>query len=133
MGQDIKVMRKNFVSNDLITGIDVLNTLNGGTIEPAIKLSQFAEYRQIEVRTPGIAEHGLHVNIDNNQLMIFYEHQIESRSKAIPVPRIVYNKPIPFFIDAMNISAQYNDGVLVVQLPFNELANGYHRDVPIES
>jgi HSP20 family molecular chaperone IbpA len=127
-------MKKNIIiSNDLITGIDILNTLNGGTIEPAIKLSQFAAYRQIDVKAPSIDEEGLHVKIENNKLIIFYEHTVESQQKPIPVPHVVYNKQIPFFIDTQKISAQYLEGVLSVQLPYNELANGYHRDVQIES
>jgi len=126
-------MNKNSFNYDLITGIDILNTLNGGTVEPTMKFSRFEEYHQIEVKAPGISEEGLHVNIDNNKLIIFYEHNIESQGKMIPVPRIVYNKQIPFFIDTKNINAQYADQTLIVQLPFNELANGYHRDVPIES
>jgi len=121
------------ISKDLITGIDVFNTLNGGVIEAGIKFSKFPEYHQIEVKAPGIKEDGLHVKIENNQLMIFYQRHIESQGRDIPVPHVVYNNPIPFFIDAMNISAQYVESTLVVQLPFNEMANGFQRDIPIES
>ncbi len=124
-------MKKNFLNYDLITGIDILNTLNGGAVEPTVKFSKFPEYHQVKVTAPGIAEEEIHVNIENNQLIIFYELQIESQGKAVPVPRIVYNKPIPFFIDTFNINAQYSGNTLTVQMPFNELANGYHREVPI--
>jgi HSP20 family molecular chaperone IbpA len=127
----MKKMNKNFLNYDLITGIDILNTLNGGTVEPTMKFAEFPEYHEIKVKAPGIAEEELHVNIENNQLVIFYELDIESQGKSFPVPRIVYNKPIPFFIDTFNINAQYSGNTLIVQLPFNELANGYHREVPI--
>jgi HSP20 family molecular chaperone IbpA len=126
-------MRKKIIHKDLITGIDILNTMYGGSIEPAVTLSQFQGYHQVEVMVPGIGEEALHVNINNNKLLIFYELQIESQGNVIPVPQVVYNKQIPFFIDANKISAEYTDGILVVQLPFNELANGSLRDVPIKS
>jgi HSP20 family protein len=126
-------MRKKTINKDLITGIDILNTMYGGSIEPAVRLSQFQAYQQVEVMAPGIGEEALHVNINNNKLLIFYELQLESQGNVIPVPQVVYNKQIPFFIDANKISAEYSEGILVVQLPFNELANGSLRDVPIKS
>jgi HSP20 family molecular chaperone IbpA len=126
-------MKKNSFNYDLITGIDILNTLNGGSVESAVKFLKFPEYHQIEVKAPGIREEGLHVKIENNQLIIFYELPIKSQDKLLAIPRIVYNKQIPFFVDAKNINAQFAEGTLVVQLPFNELADGYQREVPIES
>jgi len=126
-------MEKLKITKELLTGIDLMNTLNGGTIEPAVRLSHFAEYRQIEIKAPGIGEEQLHVKINNNNLVIFYEIVIETQGRQLPMPQVVYNKQIPFFVDAQNITAHYTDGVLTVQLPFNELANGFQRDVPIAS
>jgi HSP20 family molecular chaperone IbpA len=123
--------RGRIVDEALLQSIDVANTLSGGISEPMMKLSQHLEYFQIELRVPGIAEENMHVKINNNQLIVFFERKIESRGSIVSVPYIVYNQPIPYFIDASNIRAQYEDAVLVVRLPFNELANGYQRDVPI--
>jgi HSP20 family molecular chaperone IbpA len=125
--------RKRFVSDEIIQSMDIANTLNGGISEPVVTLSHYPEYRQIELKIPGMSEERMHVKINNNQLVIFFEYRIESAGTAIPVPHIMYNKPIPYFIDAKNIRAQYSDGLLTVQLPFNELANGYQRDIPIEN
>lgn len=75
----------------------------------------------------------MHVKINNNQLIVYYEILVETRDKIIPIPFIVYNKPIPYYIDANRIKAMYEDKVPTVQLPYNELANGFHRDIPIES
>ncbi len=123
--------RKGLVSDEIIQSIDLSNTINGGRSEPIVKLSQHQEYRQIELKVPGLSEEHMHVKINNNQLVVYFEHSIESRGETIYVPTIVYNKPIPYFIDAKKIRAQYIEGVLTIQLPFNELANGYHRDIPI--
>jgi HSP20 family molecular chaperone IbpA len=123
--------RKGFISNELIQSIDITNTLNGGVSEPAVKISQHEGYRQIELKVPGMTEENMHVKINNNQLVVYFERAIASQGESIYVPYIVYNKPIPYFVDVKNIRAHYNDGVLTVQLPFNELANGYQRDIPI--
>ncbi len=125
--------RANIVSDEIIQTIDIANTLQGGISEPMVRLTRFPEYRQIELRVPGIGEDNMHVKINNNQLLVFYNHLIESRGQVIAVPHFVYNKPIPYFIDANKIKATYEDNVLTVQLPYNELANGFHRDIPIES
>jgi HSP20 family molecular chaperone IbpA len=128
----LRIMRRaNIVSDEILQTIDIANTLQGGISEPVIKFARFPEYRQIEVRVPGVGEENMHVKINNNQLMIFYTHQIESRGQVIAVPHVVYNKPIPYFIDVNKINATFLDNVLTVQLPYNELANGYHRDIPI--
>ncbi len=123
--------RKGLVSDEMLQSIDIANTLQGGVSEPIVKLSQHKDYRQIELKVPGMLEESMHVKISNNQLMVYFERTIETQGTVISVPFIVYNKPIPYFIDAENIRAQYNKGVLTVKLPFNELANGYHRDIPI--
>jgi HSP20 family molecular chaperone IbpA len=130
----LKIMRRaNIISDEILQTIDVANTLQGGVSEPVVTLTRFPEYRQIELRVPGIEEENMHVKINNNQLLIFYTHRIESRGQVISIPRFVYNKPIPYFIDATKIKATYEGNVLRVQLPFNELANGFHRDIPIGS
>jgi len=123
--------RKGLVSDEVLQSIDITNTLNGGVSKPIVKLSNHQEYRQIELKVPGMTEESMHVKITNNQLAVYFERMIESRGETIYVPYIVYNKPIPYFVDVKNIRAQYSEGVLTVQLPYNELANGYHRDIPI--
>lgn len=123
--------RKGLVGDEIIQSIDITNTLNGGVSQPMVKLSQHSKYRQIELKVPGMAEENIHVKINNNQLVVYFEHAVKSRNETIYIPHIVYNKPIPYFVDAKNISAQYQEGILIIQLPFNELANGYNRDIPI--
>lgn len=73
----------------------------------------------------------MHVKITNNQLTVYFEHTVESRSEVVYVPQVVCNKQIPYFVDTKNIRAQYHEGILIIQLPFNELTNGYNRDIPI--
>jgi len=125
--------RANFISDEIIQSIDIANTLQGGITEPVVKLTRFPACRQIELIVPGIPEDHMYVKINNNQLVVYYEHRIESRGKVIAVPHVVWNKPIPYFIDASKIKATYDERVLTVRLPYNELANGFHRDIPIES
>jgi HSP20 family molecular chaperone IbpA len=123
--------RKGMISEEIIQSILITNTLNGGVSDPYIRYANFPEYREIAVRVPGVSPENLHVNINNNQLIVYFNRHIEANG-ALLVPQIVYNKPIPYFIDSKKIKALFNEGWLLVQLPYNEMANGYHRDIPIE-
>ena len=121
-------MNKNQFMN-LITSVDVMNTLNGGRPEPVVKLSQFTNSREVRVKVPGIDPKNIEVEINENRLAIFYTINVGSAGKQIAIPYSVYNKQQPYFIDVSKIVAQIEEDELVVTLPYNQLANGYHRRV----
>ena len=114
---------------ELLTSVDVMNTLNGGRTEAKIKLSQLDDHREIRVRIPGIDSNGIEVEVNNDHVSIFYMMDLESMGKTMRLPYAVYNKQQPYFIDVSKINATVEGGDLIVKLPFNELANGYHKKV----
>lgn len=116
---------------ELMTSIDVVNTLNGGMSEPVVKLKQFPSYRQITIRIPGIDVGSIKIEINNNELMIYYFMVLLSQDREMKFPKVLYNKSIPYFVDTNHITASKNEDSLVVRLPFNELADGNHRDISI--
>ncbi|MFZ6000898.1 MAG: hypothetical protein ACOYW3_10330 [Bacteroidota bacterium] len=117
------------LTDDLLTSIDVLNTLNGGVVEPQMRLSEHEEYRQIELVVPGVADDNVKAEIHNNHLTIYYNLPVQTIERTIRLPRVVYNKQIPYFVDTRKIAASFEEGRFVVRLPFNEFSNGYHRDI----
>jgi HSP20 family molecular chaperone IbpA len=110
---------------------DLTNTLGGGNSEPAIQTHKLHDSHVIEVKVPGVKEESLKVEIHNNWLTIFQALRISSRDVEVQLPRIVFNKAIPYFIDVEKIEAKFEDEQLIVRLPFNERANGYHRKIGI--
>jgi hypothetical protein len=54
-----------------------------------------------------------------------------SVEKLIQMPCVVYNKNIPYYIDATRIHSKIEDDSLLVELPYNESANGNHRKIQI--
>ncbi|HEY9045142.1 MAG TPA: Hsp20/alpha crystallin family protein, partial [Ohtaekwangia sp.] len=114
---------------DLLTSVDVLNTLHGGISEPAVSLQQQATGREIRVRVPGIEKEALQVEVHNNTLSVFYHIPIESAGKKINMPVVIYNKAIPYFIDISEIKATFEGDELVVQLPYNKLSSGYNKKI----
>jgi HSP20 family molecular chaperone IbpA len=124
-------MKRNSNYLDLITSIDVLNTINGGVSEPQMNMSHFEEYREIRLKVPGIKQEDVHVEVHNNNLSIYYFINMVSNDKLIQLPRFVYNRSVPYFIDINKINARLENEELVVKLPFNRLANGYHKEIKI--
>ncbi len=112
---------------DLLASVDVMNTLNGGRVEPIVKLKQLENSREIQVRIPGIDPESIEVEINDNNVAIYYTLNIVSGDKLMKLPYTVYNRQQPYFIDVSKINAQIVDGELIVKLPFNKLANGYHK------
>jgi HSP20 family molecular chaperone IbpA len=114
---------------DLVTSIDVLNTVNGGVSEPQMNMLHHEEYREIRLKVPGINKEEVHVEVHNNTLSIFYYINMVSSNKLIQLPRFVYNRSVPYFIDINKIKARVENEEMIVHLPFNRLANGYHKEI----
>jgi len=121
-------MDKNLHMN-LISSVDVMNTLNGGRTEPVVKLRQHTNSRVVRVKVPGINPEKIEVEVNDNRVVIFYTMNVEAGGKEVGIPYSVYNRQQPYFIDVSRIVAQIEEDELVVTLPFNQLANGYHRRV----
>jgi len=53
--------------NDLMTSVDVLNTMHGGVSEPFVSFREQPAGREIHVRVPGIVKEAMHAEINNRQ------------------------------------------------------------------
>jgi HSP20 family molecular chaperone IbpA len=124
-----EMKRTNYL--DLITSIDVLNTINGGVSEPQMNLIHYEDYREIRIKVAGINLEDIHVEVHNNNLSIFYFINIISTDKMVQLPRFVYNRNVPYYIDISKIKSRLEDEELIVSLPFNRLANGYHKEIKV--
>lgn len=114
---------------DLLTSVDILNTLSGGTSQPFVSIREEADRHEVRARVPGIDKHKLQAEVHNNELIIFYMIPMESNGKAVQLPQIVYNNTIPYFVEINGIQAHYDDDMLVVELPFNEFSSGYSKRI----
>lgn len=137
MGVDLLLSKKEKQTMDkhfeeLLTSIDVLNTLHGGVSEPFVSISENRTNREIRVRVPGIEKERLNTEIHNNELTLYYTIPVDSTGKVVKMPRVIYSQPIPYFVRVSGIHATFEEKDLVVHLPFNELYNGYHRKVQAE-
>ena len=116
---------------ELMTSIDVLNTLNGGVSEPLLTFRKFSSEHEITVRVPGLSVTNIKIEIKDNQLVIYYVTPVHSGEREIQFKKFLYTDAIPYFVDAKGITASEEDGSLVVSLPFNDYSKGYYRDLSI--
>ncbi|MEJ1240715.1 Hsp20/alpha crystallin family protein [Chryseolinea sp. T2] len=114
---------------DLLASVDIMNVLNGGRSEPQVTLNQHDDHREIRVKIPGIDAERIQVEVHNDHVSIFYMMDIESVGKTMRLPYSLYNKQQPYFIDLKRVNATVEGREMVVKLPYNELASGYHRKV----
>jgi HSP20 family molecular chaperone IbpA len=114
---------------DILTSVDVLNTLHGGVSEPQIFLNQLQHSREMRIKVPSVAPTSIQVEVNNNTLFIYYVMTIESDGQNIRLPYTIYNRALPYFIDIDKINSTVEDQELVVTLPFNALENGYHKKI----
>lgn len=115
----------------LLTTVDLLNTLNGGVSEPYLSYRERPDGREVRIRVPGVSKELLEVEIINNQLNVFYHIPMDSSGKRVYLPKEVMSQPLPYFVEIPGIQATYEGNELIIDLPYNELSNGYNRKVPI--
>jgi HSP20 family molecular chaperone IbpA len=118
--------------SDLITSVDVLNTIHGGVSEPFISFREKEQGHEIHVRIPGVSKDAIQVEVNGSDLSVFYLIPIVSNKKMIYMPQVIHTQRIPFFIEAAGIKATYRDNELIVNMPFNKLSNGQNRKIQIE-
>lgn len=116
-------------TKELLTSVDVLNTLHGGVSEPFVSVSENKRARILRVRVPGIEKETLQTEVHNNEITLYYMIPVQSATKLIRMPRVIYSQPIPYFVEVKNIHASFEERDLVIHMPFNGLYNGYHRKI----
>lgn len=123
-------------TNDFITALalsgDIMNTLGGGISEPRIAFESSDVGQMLKIEVPGVDVSELNIEINYNRLTVF-QGANQTPEVTIPVPRIIFDKPIPYFVDVDKITAMAEGKVLNISLPYNERANGYHRKIGIKT
>jgi hypothetical protein len=114
---------------DILTSVDVLNTLHGGITEPQVKLRQHEQSRELRIRVPSIEPELIEVEINNNVLFVYYAVNITSAGKNIRLPYTIYNRTLPYFVEISKINSVVDGQELVITLPYNSLADGYHKKI----
>lgn len=114
---------------DILSSVDVLNTLHGGIVEPQVLQVRGDDSQELHVHVPSIDAATIEVEINNNRMFIYYSVNLTAAGKDLRLPYSIYNKILPYYVDISRIHSAIVNNTLVITLPFNTLANGYHRKI----
>lgn len=112
---------------------NVVNTLNGGMINPVVKLKKLNKGQELNIRIPSAEIEDVKVEINNNILSVVYYMNLTSDSVPFRIPNVILSRPIPYFINIPGIRATIDEKDINVYMPYNKLANGFHKEINIES
>lgn len=115
---------EDFFSRDVYNG-----NLRGANL-PAVNISEDDDNFEVEVAAPGLKKDDFKINLENNLLTISGEHKEENEEKeGKKISRREFNYTsfnrsftLPETVEADNIQAKYQDGVLRLTLPKKEEA-----------
>lgn len=119
------------INKELLTQIDIMNTLNGGMSEPSVLARSEEDESRLFIKIPGVDAERLNVEVQGNLLLVFQEMPFKTARRILTIPRIVVSHPIPSQVDRNKIQATYDDGFLAIQLPYGKRTNGYFRKIRI--
>ncbi len=114
---------------ELLTSVDILNTLHGGVSEPFLSVLEKENGREIRVRVPGVDRESLKAEINSNELSVYYTIPVESSGQLINMPKVIYRDLLPLSIELKGIEATYEEEELVITLPYNRATDGYNQKI----
>ncbi len=126
------VDKRGNISETGLINLDVQNTLNGGHSLSTMNIHPREDHYEMFVDIPGVDIKDLRVEVKDNQLHIYHLMSVANDTdNKQKVPRLVSVHALPREVALQDISAHYEDKKLVIKLPLNDLADGYHKLVDI--
>lgn len=115
------------VSKRLAETANIINTINGGSIFPTFSTKTEKDHYRLEVSAPTIEPDDLKVEVSGTDLMIYQNVHVN----AYMLPNVLGIIKISADVEVENISAEFEDDLLVVILPFSEMSGGFQKEIDI--
>ena len=115
------------VSKRLAETANIVNTINGGTIFPTFYTTTEKDHYRLEVSAPTILADDLKVEVNGSELMIYQNIHVNAHT----LPNVLGLIKIAADVELENISAEYEDDLLVVIMPFSEMTGGSQKEIDI--
>lgn len=121
---------KQWVLN-VLKSAELSNIINGGMSEPQVGIKKEEDHYKLTARVPGVSFENLDVEIFDKKVIVNHLMYVEQDGQTVQFPKVIAAFPITPNIDFRNITASRVEDELHVILPFNELANGYRKNIDI--
>ncbi|TRX47313.1 Hsp20 family protein [Fulvivirga sp. M361] len=122
---------KNWVEM-VLRNADVMNTLNGGMSQAKVSIRKEEDHFLITTTAPGVNPDLFKVEVVGQNILLYHMVQFNSSNNGLAIPRVLTSIPISMEMDYEKITAQVENGLLKVIVPFNEPFNGYHKPIDIK-
>ncbi|GAB3525888.1 hypothetical protein GCM10027443_00450 [Pontibacter brevis] len=126
----MKLIKDKELLKNIALQIDLLNTLGGGVSETYVDIKKYKKGAVINVWAAGVDPEAFKVVLHNNQLTVFSVLQSkENPEMAAPLFNRMFM--LPPQVDLGRVEAVYQEGQLMVKLPFYE-STGQPREIEIK-
>ena len=120
--------------------IDLLNTMGGGMSLTSVSIAETPHGYVINVKTPSLNREAYHVEINQNQLIIYtllntagqVQPGQETNGQQVVLPSFVKAFPLPDFVDKKQIEATFEEGELRVMVPVKPRTEEKPRKIEIK-
>ena len=123
------------ISKELLLTVDFMNTINGGMAKVRFNFNREHSRYVANVMIPGVKPQDIKVEIKNNFLTVYYFLKFGedgSYEEIKNIPYVLCHFMIPFDVKIADIHARSETDTLQVILPFNELADGYRKEISVD-
>lgn len=115
------------LSKRLAESANVINDINGGSVFPTFKTTTEKDHYRLEVSVPSVEPDDIKVEISGSDLMIYQNVHVNSYT----LPNLLGMIKISADVELENISAEFEDELLIVIMPFSELSGGFQKEIDI--
>lgn len=112
---------------------DYWNAMNGGVSMTSYKTYNTNEAVIIEISAPTVSPDCFNILLNVNQLIVYTLFKGESHGDNNMVPMFSKSFELPFYADASNIDATFEDGKLKIIIPFKNDLDQLKRKINIKS
>ena len=105
-----------------------------------LELSETDEEIQVRAELPGVDEKDIHVQIEDDVLVLTAEHRKEKtkKKKTYHISEMSYGSyrqvlPLPAEVDVTNVEAKFKRGVLSIKLPKTKSARANRKQIPVQA
>ncbi|MCC5945664.1 MAG: Hsp20/alpha crystallin family protein [Bernardetiaceae bacterium] len=115
----------------LVEQINLANTVNGGVSATYLHISHNSERALIRMRMPGVSQDAYRLSVALDQLQIHTVLSTDENKTFGEQPTLTRSLPLPAIINVEGIEARFEDGMLLVMLPFKTPNDRLPREIQI--
>lgn len=128
----MNLLKNKKVLINLLKQGDVLNTLNGGRVEPQVVIKKDDHEFVIKIKAPSVQADAFDIFLDYHRLKVSLYCHHPFKEAALIHPLFSKSFQIPGYVDSDGIYAQFEEGSLTIHLPFRKLTREQRRRIRIE-